>query len=154
MRSWLDWAAARGRFQRLIFTDPGLIADAVTPFAALTRLGLNGAWALLLALVVLAAVWAAFRRPADLADRIIVLLGGALVLSPYAMNYERALLAPAVGLYLARRDHPAGLGFIMASLAYIAPLPLIGLAGAFALPVARLIAEDRAGTSLQTPVAA
>ena len=151
VQSWLDWTSALGRFQHVIFTDPGLIADAVTPYAALTRLGLNGGWALLLAPVILAAVWVAFRRPSDLADRLIVLLGGALIISPYAMNYELALLAPAVGLYLARRDHPAWLAFMVATMAYIAPLPLIGLLGVFALPILRILGERRAGSGIQTP---
>jgi hypothetical protein len=151
VQSWLDWAAALGRFQHLIFNDPGLTEDAITPYAALTRFGLDGAWALLLAPFVVAAVWAVFRRPSDLADRLIVLLGGALLISPYAMNYELALLAPAVGLYLARRNHPAWLAFIVASMAYIAPLPLIGLLGVVALPIARILGERWAGPGFQNP---
>ena len=47
-----------------------------------------------------------FRRTEDLPRRIVALLGGGLFVSPYAMHYDAALLAPAAALMLARRTHP------------------------------------------------
>jgi hypothetical protein len=141
---WLDWLQALGRFQRLIFGDAALTADAITPYAFLTGMNLDGAWAFLLAPLVLVAVWFTFRKPADPADQAIALLGGALLISPYAMNYELALLAPALAAYLKRVEHPAWLISMGASLGYIAQAPLVSLAAVLALPLAREVSERRA----------
>jgi hypothetical protein len=155
VQPWFDWLAALGRFQHVIFDNPALVADAITPYAALSGHGLNGAWAFLLAPIVIALVWMTFRRDTSLADRSIALLGGALVISPYAMNYELALLAPAVAIYLARRMDAAWLVFVAASLLYIVQWPVLSLLAVFALPLARIVAERRAaGVKLPSLAAA
>jgi hypothetical protein len=51
-------------------------------------------------------VWMVFRRTADPARRIAALLGGGLFVTPYAMHYDAALLAPAAALMLTWRTQP------------------------------------------------
>jgi hypothetical protein len=48
-----------------------------------------------------------FRRSSDPARRIAALLGGGLFVTPYAMHYDAALLAPAAALMLTHRTRPA-----------------------------------------------
>ena len=137
---WWDWILALGRFQQVIFNDPSLVEDTVTPYGALQSVGANGAWAFLIAPAVLFWVWRTFRRTDDLADRSIAIFAGALFLSPYAMNYEAALLAPAVAIYLARTKDPRWHGYALAAVLYVA-MPFVGVAKIVAvacLPVLRL----------------
>jgi hypothetical protein len=117
---WLDWLGALPRFQQLIFGDRSLVDAAITPFAVLQNFGINGAWAFLFAPAAPVAVWMTFRRTQDIADRSIALFAGALLVSPYAMNYETALLAPAVAMYLARTSDRRWLAYAIASVVYVA----------------------------------
>jgi len=103
LQPWFDWLAALPRFREVSFNHPGLVADAITPYAFLEGRGLPGVWAYVLAPLA-AAVWFAFRKPLALPDRLIAFFGAGLVLTPYAMNYELALFAPAVAAYLMRRQ--------------------------------------------------
>jgi len=98
---WRGWLAALPRFQAVVFGDPSLVADAITPYALLERFGVPGAWAYVLAPEAVTVVWLAFRRSDDLAVRLAAVAGGALLISPYAMHYETALLAPAAAAGLA-----------------------------------------------------
>ena len=116
-RTWVDWFAALPRFHGIVASQ-GLLDTAITPYAKLTALGLNGAWAYLLAPAVLWGVWTAFRRDAAWPDQLIALLGGALLISPYAMNYELALLAPAVAAYVARTQDRQWLAYAAAAALY------------------------------------
>lgn len=116
-RTWVDWFAALPRFHGIVASQ-GLLDTAITPYAKLTALGLNGAWAYLLAPAVLRGVWTAFRRDAAWPDQLIALLGGALLISPYAMNYELALLAPAVAAYVARTQDRQWLAYATAAALY------------------------------------
>lgn len=139
--TWLDWLEALPRFQQdVIFANPSLVADAITPYTALTRLGLPGAWAFLLAPIAALGVWIAFRRTEDLADRLIAVFGAALVASPYAMNYEAALLAPAVAAYMARKADRLWPLYLILAIVYVSAISLgfVAIAAALALPVARL----------------
>lgn len=88
--SWIDWFEALPRFADLIARDQSLLDTTMTPFV-----WLGPASYLLTIPVALAGVWLAFRCE-GLAERALALLGGALLVSPYAMNYEIALLVPAV----------------------------------------------------------
>jgi len=140
---WLDWLAALGRFNTVVYQgDPDLVADALTPYAVLKAHGLPAAVAYLLAPAVLLIVWRVFRRSADPADRSLALLGGALAISPYAMNYEAALLAPAVAAYLARTRDARWLGYAGLASVYavaLGPFPFACLAAAVALPLVRTL---------------
>lgn len=141
LQPWRAWLAALGRFQHVILDTPSLVANSVTPYAALSLHGLSGAWVFPFAPLVAFAVWLAFRRGAGFEDRLIALLGGALLISPYAMNYEVALFAPAVAAYLARTKDRAWPVYVAASLIYVLAAPLVTLLAVLALPMARIIAE-------------
>jgi hypothetical protein len=134
--AWRQWLAAVGRFQQIIFNDPSMVADGMTPYAALEAAGLPGGWALLLAPLAAGLVWTTFRRTEDPADRLIAVFGGALLVTPYAMNYETALFAPAVAAYLARTAHPRWL--LIAAVGAVfgmgLPLELLSLLAVIALP--------------------
>lgn len=150
LQVWLDWLAALPRFHGLVSSDPGLLNAAIAPYAKLAARGLNGAWAYLLAPVAAWGVWTVFRRDASLPDQLIVVIGGGLVVSPYAMNYELALLAPAVAAYLARIQDPRWPLYALAATVYAidAAFGVLSLAAALALPLlsslrgARLFGEQ------------
>jgi hypothetical protein len=145
LQPWMDWLPALARFQRVIFDNPDLVADAITPYAALTSVGLNGAWAFLLAPAAGWLVWATFRRTPYAPDRLIAVVGGALLVSPYAMNYELALFAPAVATYLARTNDRRWPIYALASVIYVAAQPIgaVSLVAVLALPLARSMNRDR-----------
>jgi hypothetical protein len=103
---WFDWLAALPRFKQLVTTNHGLLFTGATPYAWLTGAGYNGAWAYLLIPVAIAMVWFTFANRTEMPDRLLALFGGILLISPYAMNYEYVLLAPAVSCYLARVRDP------------------------------------------------
>lgn len=155
LQAWFDWLAALARFQQVIFNDRGLTEDAITPYAALVSAGLDGAWAFLLAPLAVALVWFGFRRTQDLADRSLLLFGATILVTPYAMNYELALFAPGVAVYLSRLRDPrwtryaaAALGYVMLPWAFPAVLPALALAAA---PLLRPeLARDNAQTSLSS----
>lgn len=88
--SWTGWLEALPRFNEVVRNDPGLVATTLTPYAQW------GAASFLFTIpVALTAIWFSFRH-GDPAQRALALLGGALLVSPYAMNYEIALVIPAV----------------------------------------------------------
>ncbi|WP_332774122.1 glycosyltransferase family 87 protein [Phenylobacterium sp.] len=97
---WMDWLAALPRFARLVADDPGLMRNVITPVGALVRMGVQGpALAAAQAACVLAAaalVWWTFRRPSSPGQRLTALIGAGLLITPYAMQYEIAVIAPAV----------------------------------------------------------
>jgi hypothetical protein len=95
--AWLTWLTVLPRFKDFVIGFPPLLRNAVTPYAMAVRLGwLPDAATALAALVAVPLAWFAFARSRDLAVRLAALVGGALLISPYAMNYELAALAPAV----------------------------------------------------------
>jgi hypothetical protein len=102
IQTWFDWLAALGSFKDYVAANRGLIITGSTPYAWLKHEGLDPTWAYLFAPVSVAAVWFAFRTRQPLEDRLIALFGGILLITPYAMNYEYALLVPSVAIYLAR----------------------------------------------------
>jgi hypothetical protein len=136
---WADWFRALPLFQRANFAIPSLVRTMVTPYAALSAAGLPGAWAYLLIPPVLLAVWLVFRRTTDVPTRLLALIGGTLLIIPYAMNYELALLTPAVCALATRtkdRRWPAyaiaaavlGLGFVYCLPALALLLAILGWA--------------------------
>jgi hypothetical protein len=129
---WGDWLAALPRFQQANFAIPSLVRTMVTPYAALKAAGLPGAWAFLLIPPVLVAVWLVFRRTIDVPTRLLALIGGTLLIIPYAMNYEMALLTPAVAALAARTHDRRWPAFALAA-------PVLGLGFVYCLPALLLL---------------
>jgi hypothetical protein len=126
---WLDWIAALGRFQAFFEGSDSLVRNAITPYAAAQRLGIaSPAVIATVAVPALAGIWWTFGRGSCVARRLIALVGGALLISPYAMNYELALLAPAIA---------AGAG---KDLRRVSLLLVVGLSASFGFGLAGLAA--------------
>ena len=108
--AWLGWAHALASFQRWVMATPALQRGMITPSALGLSLRLDpggyDVWRLAFALGAVVMVWAVFRRTDDLARRLAALLGGALFVTPYAMHYDAALLAPSAALMLTTRHSP------------------------------------------------
>lgn len=135
---WLQWLEAVRRFKdEVLFTNPGLVEDMITPYALLTRLGLPGALAYGLAPFAAGMVWVVFRTSRDPADRAIALFAGALLATPYAMQYEAALLAPAVAAYLARIEARPWLLYALAAGLFTAGMNamIVPVVAALSLPL-------------------
>jgi hypothetical protein len=146
LSAWTDWIAALGRFNNeVVFASPDLVEDMITPYAGLTSLGLPGAWAFALAPVAAWLVWTIVRTSDDPADRAIAVFGAALLVTPYAMHYEAALLAPSVAIYLARRDtRPWLLYAAVAAIFAIGPRPgPLAVIAVLSLPFIRMLADRR-----------
>src|SRR6185312_14560192 len=108
--AWAQWIAAVPRFQRMVMASSGLERGMITPTALGHTLRLDpgqlDAWRALFALGAAVMVWMVFRRSDDPARRLAALLGGGLFVTPYAMHYDAALLAPAAALMLTHRAQP------------------------------------------------
>lgn len=151
LQTWLDWLWALPRFNALIFHDSGLTEDAITPYATLVATGHKGAWAVLLAPLAAGLVWFGFRRTRDLADRSLILFGATVLVTPYAMNYELALFAPGVVVYLSRLRDPRWTKYAAAALGYVLlPWAFPSVLPALALPVAALIRPGLARDNAET----
>ena len=74
--------------------------------------------------------WMVFRSTDDPARRVAALLGGGLFVTPYAMHYDAALLAPAAALMLSERTRPAAwiAAFVAGSVLCCAAIPYWGAA--------------------------
>jgi hypothetical protein len=109
-RPWFEWVAAVPRFEHFVMTAPGLERGMITPTALGGTLHLDPAgldvWRLAFGVGALVMVWMVFRKTWDPARRIAALLGGGLFITPYAMHYDAALLAPAMALLLTCRTQP------------------------------------------------
>ena len=155
---WAEWLAAMPRFETLIMTTPPLWRGMITP----TGLGLwfgftpdqLGPWRFAFAAGGAAIAWHVFRSTEDAPRRLTALLGGALFVSPYAMHYDAALIAPAAALMLSQRLAPgAWIAALSASaLVCCAAIPHWGAAAvtAFVLLVS-LVSEARFAGSLRIP---
>jgi hypothetical protein len=88
--SWFAWFEALTRFSDLIARDQSLLDTTMTP-----TLWLGPASYLITIPIALAGVCLAFRSD-SVGERVLALLGGALLVSPYAMNYSIAVLVPAM----------------------------------------------------------
>jgi hypothetical protein len=141
LQPWFEWVNALPRFEELVSHARLLVANAITPYAALTYFHQNGGWALLLAPPAALWVWLTFRRGGDLADKLMALFGGAFLISPYAMNYELALFAPATATYLARTTDRRWPGYVAAAIGQVlvAHPAFISLAVTLSLPLQKAL---------------
>ena len=102
--AWQSWLASLPKFQALITGYEPLLRNTVTPNATAVRLGIDPLIPSLLCLGVTGTVVTlAFNQTTDSVTRLVVLIGGSLLVTPYGMNYELAALAPAVASMAIRR---------------------------------------------------
>ncbi|MFI4935226.1 MAG: glycosyltransferase family 87 protein [Caulobacterales bacterium] len=158
LHAWLEWLAAVPRFEHFIMTTPGLQRGVITPTGLGVTLALDpgslATWRLLFAVGAVALAWFVFRNTQDPARRLAALLGGGLFISPYAMHYDAALLAPAAALMLTHRAAPRAWITALAAGAVLccAAIPHWGAAAVilFVLMVA-LTREDATAPALGVP---
>lgn len=143
--TWRAWLSATSGFQAQVLGDPRLLKLVASPAGALHRLGLGG-WRLGLAQGVIAAASLAlgafaYRRASSARARMAAMFGAGLMVTPYAMNYDTVVLAPAViaGLVEATRprDRVTSLAtlaaLVLAGFPWIGTVALAGLLGALAI---------------------
>jgi hypothetical protein len=110
LHAWIDWLAAVSRFADWVMRAPGMVRGMITPTALGMSMGLDpgalATWRLAFGLGAVAIVWTVFRKSEDPARRLTALFGGAIFITPYAMHYDAALLAPAAALMLTQRSQP------------------------------------------------
>lgn len=104
---WLAWFDALPRFQALFLAEGSLVRNAVTPYSFAARMGFSSNILLAgCAVLAVCGVVRVFREERSVAAQSVALFGGALLVAPYAMNYELALLAPAVmAIHMRRARH-------------------------------------------------
>jgi len=132
--TWLDWFSAVQRFQDIVMATSGFQRGMITPTALGLTLRLDPGglitWRLGFAAAAVVICWRVFRGTDDPARRLTALLGGSLFITPYAMHYDAALLAPAAALMLTHRSSPgawiAALG--AGALLCCAAIPYVGAA--------------------------
>jgi hypothetical protein len=137
--AWRAWFEALGQFRALFESSEPLLQGSVTPqaFAALHGFE-TGAVAAIAVLIAVPAAWIAFRRGCDLSIRLAIIVGGALLLSPYAMNYELAALAPAVAAMDIKKRANLVLALVWGSSLFL-QASLIGLLAIYGWALARLV---------------
>jgi hypothetical protein len=110
LHAWIDWLEAVSRFADWVMRTPGMVRGMITPTALGMSMGLDpgalATWRLGFGIGAIAIVWTVFRKTADPARRLTALFGGAIFITPYAMHYDAALLAPAAALILTHRSQP------------------------------------------------
>jgi hypothetical protein len=110
LHAWIDWLAAVSRFADWVMKAPGMVRGMITPTALGVSMGLDpgalATWRLGFGLGAIAIVWTVFRKTEDPARRLTALFGGAIFVTPYAMHYDAALLAPGAALMLTQRSQP------------------------------------------------
>ncbi|MDP3869319.1 glycosyltransferase family 87 protein [Phenylobacterium sp.] len=132
--AWMDWFAALPRFARLVADDERLLVNVITPIGALVRADVEGP-ALMAAQAVCvlagaALVWWTFARPSTPGQRLVALIGGGLLITPYAMSYELAVIAPAVAALAVPTSDSRWLYYLLALLLLSLMLPgLVALLG-------------------------
>jgi hypothetical protein len=108
---WEEWSRSLSGLVEVVNANPSLAANQI-----------SGSWVFLpLSLI---AVWMA--RKADAATELALVAGAALLISPYAMNYELALLVPAVARRGFQREKlTAASALILAAGLYLILLPVL-----------------------------
>ena len=147
---WLDWLHALPAFDRLVRSEPTLWRGVIN-FTWLAHLagasdGLVLGVRAALAAAGAALVWVVFRRTRDVATRVIVMVGVSLMITPYAMFYDAAILAAPAVILMSADARRLGRGlacFLLVELAAsppVAPLGLLALVLMAAAPSLRGLA--------------
>lgn len=138
IEAWQAWFAALPEFQALIVAAEPLLRNTVTPYATVLRLGYDAQWTTIgFVAVAIPLVMIAFAQTRDVPLRLVMLVGGALLISPYAMYYELAALAPAVAAMPLRRAQDAVMPVIWA-LSLFVNASVVGLLAVYCWAAARL----------------
>jgi hypothetical protein len=141
---WIDWLTVAPDYLARIAADPRYRTAIIAPTGLAIGLG-AAAWPLTVCRIGFAVAGVAlaagvFRRGgASPALRLVAVIGGSLLATPYAMSYETALLAPVAALgVIEASGRPR---FWLAVVGYLA-LALAGLPniGAFAFPIFLVLA--------------
>jgi hypothetical protein len=141
--AWLAWLSALPAFNALVTEFEPLLRNAVTPHAMAVRLDLPPFLATAAAaLVAVPLAWLGFARTRDLEVRLVTLVGGALLVSPYAMNYELAAFAPVVAAVRFERLRDFVMPVVWAG-SLFATWSIAGLVAVYAWGVFRLLADRR-----------
>lgn len=149
--AWLAWLAAVPQFKTLVTDFAPLLRNAVTPYAMAVRIGLvPEIVTVCAALVAIPVVWMSFARTSDTAVRLVALVGGALLVSPYAMNYELAALAPAVAALPIRKPKEVIIPAIWA-IGLFVTVSLLGLLAAYGWALARLVSQGNTRGGVPRP---
>jgi hypothetical protein len=159
VQAWTDWFAALPRFEHWVMAVPQLQRGMITPTALGNSLAFDASeldtWRLLFAGGALAMVWSVFFTSQDPARRMAALLGGSLFISPYAMHYDAALLAPVAALLLTDRQHLVGwlIGLAASIILCFAAIPHWGAAATTAfILIAVLVPETAFSRRASAPV--
>ena len=105
VQPWIEWLTVAPGYLAKIGTDPRYATAIISPAVLASQLGLSGptAWlwkGLCVAAGAAIAVVGLRRARGSAVSKLAFLVGGSLIASPYAMNYETALLAPVAALAL------------------------------------------------------
>lgn len=143
--AWLAWIGALPTFNALVGGFEPLLRNALTPYAMAVRMGLSpNIVPFFGALFALPVAWLTFARTQDLAIRLVALLGGALLISPYAMNYELSAFAPVVAAWRIERPRDMILPAVWASSLFFT-FSLAGLLAIYVWAAVRLGSRSRQG---------
>ena len=154
---WSQWLAVLPAFDKVILATPGLPRWVITPQGAAIRLGLTGAasliWRTAFGLFGAGLAWMTFARATDPARRLAALGAGSLLVAPYAMPSDAAVLVPAaVAIAIGRLETPGWLAGVLALGAVCAvTTPGVGLVCVLAFAV--LTGFDLAGLRSRSPAA-
>ena len=116
---WRAWWSMLPEYERLASTSPAMLAWEVTPSAWLVRHGVDHRWAYLLVPPVVWGLWKTFRNTTRLPERVFALFAGTLLVTPYAMAYETALLAPALVVFISRTSASRWPAYLAAALTLV-----------------------------------
>lgn len=149
---WFDWLAALPRFADLAADNEGLVRGSITPTGLALQLGLDGAalglWRVVFAVAGAVLAVLVFRRTEDPARCLAALLGGGLMVAPYAIFYDAGLLAPAaIWLAVGRLERSGWItafcGLLLLSVATIPWMGGIGILGFMLVTLAPVFMDNR-----------
>ncbi|WP_265529245.1 glycosyltransferase family 87 protein [Sphingomicrobium marinum] len=124
---WFDWLESMPRFVETV-QGMDILHRAVTPTGFLWHLGISGPvqWAVTITTCLFTAVaaWMIFHTTQDPRIRLVAMIGGGIWWSPYAMNYELAILCPVAAYLVAKASMVRAVTGIplLFGLGWVAPL--------------------------------